>query len=133
MAPVPLRWADENMIRLNPFSFDHPDIMAPVCLRWVAEEQPNPKWKIQLEHFQKTLAGANLDQSRLLTILMFDCRTTRTRYEWCLSVQPRRRRKVALLVLRLAHTTMLVLTGDFLQLSRTLGLSRILGLYHLKA
>ena len=64
MAPVPLRWADENMIRLNHFSFDHFDIMPLVRLWWVAEEQPNPKWKIQLEHFQKTLAGANLDNSR---------------------------------------------------------------------
>ena len=38
-----------------------------------------------------------------------------------MSVQPRRRRKVALLALRLALTTMLVLTGDFLELHDFLG------------
>ena len=27
-------------------------------MRRVAEEQPNPKWKVQLEHFQETLAGS---------------------------------------------------------------------------
>ena len=37
-----------------------------VRLWWLAEEQPNPKWKIQLEHFQKAVAGANLSDSSLL-------------------------------------------------------------------
>ena len=44
----------------------HFNIISSVCLRWVAEEQPNPKWKIQLEHFQKAVAGANLSDSSLL-------------------------------------------------------------------
>ena len=33
-------------------------ILIAVRVRRVAEEQPNPKWKIQLEHFQKTVAGS---------------------------------------------------------------------------
>ena len=27
-------------------------------MRRVAEEQPDPKWEVQLEHFQETLAGS---------------------------------------------------------------------------
>ena len=33
-------------------------ILIAVRVRRVAEEQPNPKWKVQLEHFQETLAGS---------------------------------------------------------------------------
>ena len=44
--------SDNNVIPLPPF---------PVCLRWLAEEQPNPKREIQLEHFQKAVAGTNLN------------------------------------------------------------------------
>ena len=32
--------------------------MIAVRVRRVAEEQPNPKWEVQLEHFQETLAGS---------------------------------------------------------------------------
>ena len=33
-------------------------ILIAVRVRRVAEEQPNPKWEVQLEHFQETLAGS---------------------------------------------------------------------------
>ena len=104
--------------------FQHFDIMSSVRLRRVAEEQPNPKWKIQLEHFQKAVAGKNLNNSRLINFrtICFEInfgtiffginfRTTRTRCEWCWNGQQRRRRMGALLALKLVHTTMLVSTG----------------------
>ena len=66
--------------------------MIVVRVRRVAEEQPNPKWEVQLEHFQETLAGSR-NIFKNYPIPQKIIRTTRTRCGWCLSDLPRKKKR----------------------------------------
>ena len=85
--------------------------MIAVRVRRVAEEQPNPKWEVKLEHFQETLAGSR-NIFKNYPIPQKIIRTTRTHCGWCLSDLLRKKKRDVQRVPRRALITMPALTSE---------------------